>query len=162
MVEKWPIVLILAAPHEVGLVGLLFGLVLLDVWTHTLSRFAIKLVYDVPIIDYIEWHLRSPKPVELSVLLLTCQNPFVEELVVLTRIEGVVLNVRVVRLVVLVFHRFKLFLLINSLVVIDEHRVDLIAHFLRFLDRPSDDLTETHAQIVEFIVLEVLRVVHER
>ena len=99
--------------------------------------------------------------VELSVLLLACQYALVKKLVVLTRIKSVVLNVRIVRLVVLVFGRFKLFLFIHSFVVVDEHWIDLIAHFLRLLDSPSHYLSETHSQVIEFVVLKVLRMVDE-
>jgi len=160
VIEQGSIVLILAISHKVGLVHLLLLLVLLDVRTHALTCFVFKLIHVVPVVHYVQRHL-GPKTVDLPVLLLTCQYSFVKKLIILTRIKSVVLNVRIVRLVVLVFGRFKLFLFIHSFVVVDEHWIDLIAHFLRLLDSPSHNLSETHSQVIEFVVLKVLRMVDE-
>ena len=51
MIEQWPVVLVLATTHEVGLVRLLLLLVLLDVRTHALPWFAaFNLIHVVPVV----------------------------------------------------------------------------------------------------------------
>ena len=117
----------------------------------------------LPVIIFeLERRLRYSELIELPVLLLTGQYALVEELVVLSRIKSVVLDVRVVRLVILVFYRFKLFLLVDGLIVVYQHRVDLISFQLLILNRPSDYLPKPHPQVVEFVILEVLGVVDKR
>ena len=72
------------------------------------------------------------------------------------------MDVRIIRLVILVLRRFKLFLLVDSLIVIYQNWIYLVTHLFSILDSPSDNLAEPHTQIIELIILEVLRMVYER
>ena len=83
MIEKRT-VLVLTTANKVRHVGLLF-LMLFDLRTHPLRRFAFQLVDGQSPILVVEDQrcLRSSQAIELSVLLLTRQNAFVKKLVVL-------------------------------------------------------------------------------
>lgn len=72
------------------------------------------------------------------------------------------MDVRIIRLVILVLCRFKLFLLVDSLIVIYQNWIYLVTHLFSILDSPSDNLAEPHPQIIELIILKVLRMVYER
>ena len=151
----------MATAHE--LVHFRF-LILFDVRAQPLTRLLAVHHHDLlPVVIFeLERRLRYSELVELPILLLTGQYALVEELVVLSRIKSVVLNVRVVRLVILVFYRFKLFLLVDCLIVVYENRVDLVSLKLLILNRSSDYLPKPHPQVVEFVILEVLGVVDKR
>ena len=77
-------------------------------------------------------------------MLLASQYTLVEKFVILARIKGVILNVRVVRLVVLVFYRLKLFLLVDSLIIVDQNRIDFVSLQFLILDSAPDYLTKPH------------------
>ena len=126
------------------LVHFLF-LVLLDVRTHALAWLAFHdQLLPVFILEHQRGSLRHPKLVQLPILLLTGQYTLVKKFVILARIKGVILNVRVVRLVVLVFYRLKLFLLVNGLIIVDQNRIDFVSLQFLILDSAPDYLTKPH------------------
>lgn len=120
-------------------------LVLLDVRTHALAWLAFHdQLLPFFVLKYKRGSLRHSQLVQLPILLLAGQYTLVKKFVILARIKGVILNVWVVRLVVLVFYRLKLFLLVDGLVVVDQNRIDFVSLQFLVLDSAPDYLAEPH------------------